>query len=269
MATRPMSSVRAYPLAVGILEVVSNRELSPLMRRVTFRILDAGPLPIEEPAETITLVWQAPGAPRIVLPELGRWRFPKGTVRQHTVNLTIRSLDRSAGLLTTDFFIHGDESPASVWALGAAPGDRVGFGGSRVHWVTDPAAEWSLMIGDETALPSIAAITETRPAGHHVIAVVEVRDSAEHAALDALPSEVHWVHRGDRDPGVGRALEDVVRHLDLPSGRGQIWAGGESFMIQSLRRHLLHERGLTRDQVCALGYWTHPRPTRPTPSPAP
>ncbi|WP_344941652.1 SIP domain-containing protein [Sphaerisporangium flaviroseum] len=263
----PRSSVRAFPLSVGTLRVVSSERLSPLMRRVVFQVVDAGPLPIEEPAETITLIWPAPGATRAVLPELKRWRFPEGTGRQHTVNLTVRRYDRASGLVTTDFFMHGDDGPASLWACGAAPGDEVGFGGTRVHWVTDPTAEWTLLIGDETAVPSMAAILEGLPAGHRAIAVAEVRDAGEHVALDAPHSEVHWIHRGERPPGEGRALEEVVRGLDLPSGRGQVWAGGESLVIQSLRRHLLRERGLRRDEVCALGYWSIPRTRRATVSP--
>ncbi|MDH2428000.1 SIP domain-containing protein [Sphaerisporangium sp. TRM90804] len=265
---RPRSPVRAFPLSVGLLEVVSSRPLSPLMRRVVMRVAEGSALPVEEPAETITLIWPAPGAAEIVLPEQGRWRFPAGAAGQHTANITVRRYDRGAGLVTADFFVHGSPGEhgahvgASAWACRAVPGDRVGFGGTRVHWVADPSAEWTLLVGDETALPSIAAVAETLPAGRPSIAVVEVRDAAEHAALDAPHPDVRWVHRGARPPGRGRALEDVVRGLDLPPGRGQVWAGGESLMIQSLRRHLLSERGLRRDEVCALGYWSIPRADR-------
>ncbi|WP_405145004.1 SIP domain-containing protein [Sphaerisporangium sp. NBC_01403] len=259
---RARSSVRAFPLCAGMLEVVSGEQLSPLMRRLVLRLVDAGPLPVEEPAETITLIWPAAGADEVVLPELKRWRFPETAGRQHAVNLTVRRYDRAAGLVTLDFFLHVDDGPASRWARDAVPGDQVGFAGSRVHWVTDPTAEWTLMVGDETALPSMAAIAETLPAGHRAIAVAEVRDTAEHVALDAPIPEMYWVHRGERRPGEGRALEEVVRGLDLPPGRGQVWAGGESLMIQSLRRHLLRDRGLRRDEVCALGYWSIPRPRR-------
>ncbi|MEU9886258.1 siderophore-interacting protein [Sphaerisporangium sp. NPDC051011] len=273
-----------------MLEVVSATPLSPLMRRLVLRLDCDVPLPVEEPAEIITLIWPASGAAGVVLPERGRWRFPEGTPGQHWANYTVRLYDRDAGLVTIDFFGHGDEDHGAVaesdgsqstvaeadgsqstmaeadegrgssWARTAAPGDRVGFAGTRVHWVTDPTASWTLLVGDETALPSIAAIAETLPAGRRHIAVAEVRDAAERAALDAAHPEVHWVDRGDRAPGESRALTDVVRGLDLPPGRGQVWAGGESLMIQRLRRHLTRDRGLSRDQVCAMGYWSHPRP---------
>ncbi|GII63964.1 hypothetical protein Skr01_40490 [Sphaerisporangium krabiense] len=259
-ASRPRSPVRAFPLATGMLEVASVTRLSPLMRRMVLRV-DGDPLPVEEPGEIITLVWPAPGA-EVVLPERGRWRFPPGTGPQHAVNYTVRRHDPRAGLVTIDFFDHGEEALASRWARHAAPGDRVGYAGTRVHWAADPFASWTLLAGDETALPSIAAVAETLPAGGRHIAVVEVRDAAERAALDAAHPEVHWVYRGERAPGVGRAVEDVVRGLELPPGRGQVWAGGESLMIQSLRRHLTRERGVPRDQVCALGYWSIPRDQR-------
>lgn len=254
IARRPgvqQAAVRRFPLSVGHLEVESTEDLSPLMRRIRFRV-DAPRLEPLQPAETITVIWPAEGANEVVLPEIGRWRFPAHAGRQHTANLTIR--DHDGDSLTADFFLHGDHGQMSRWAAAAKPGDRIGFGGSRVHWVPDPTADWVLLIGDETALPSIAAIAATldKPA----VAVIEVRDSAEQ--IDLCDVETHWIHRGDREPGVGRAIEDTVRSLGFPAGRAQVWGGGESLLVQSLRKHLLHDRGLSRDQVCVLGYWNRP-----------
>ncbi|MFF5209447.1 SIP domain-containing protein [Streptosporangium sp. NPDC000396] len=253
---------RAFPLSVGVLEVVSAEPLSPLMRRLTFRGDGLDALPVEEPGEIITLIWPVPGTTEVVLPEVGRWRFPEHAGRQHTRNFTVRSYDRESGLLTIDFFLHGDHGPAARWARTATPGDRVGYGGTRVHWIGDPAADWTLLAGDETALPAIGAIAESLPDGHHVIAVIEVRDAEEEAALAAPGVRVHWIHRGQAEPGRGEALETAVRGLTFPPGRPQVWAAGESLVIQSLRRHLLEERNLGRDQVSALGYWNRPRDSR-------
>jgi NADPH-dependent ferric siderophore reductase/SAM-dependent methyltransferase len=256
---RRRPAVRAFPLSVGMLEVQATTTLSPLMRRLDLRLVDADPLPVQEPAETITLLWPADGSSP-VLPEIGRWRFPTGTPPQHTANVTVRRYDADSGALTIDVFLHGGGDGISLagWARDAQAGDRVGFAGSRVHWVADADAEWTLLFGDETALPSIAAIAETLPTTHETIAVVQVRDGDEHGALDVAGLDVRWVHRGDRPPGDQQLLEAAVRSLTLPTGRGQVWGGAEAQTIRRLRTHFLDERKLPRDQVSTQGYWHAP-----------
>jgi hypothetical protein len=73
-------------------------------------------------------------------------RFPDGAPEQHIRNYTARSVDPAAGRLTIDFFLHEEPGRAGNWATGATPGDTVGFGGARTHWVTDPTAGWSLLV---------------------------------------------------------------------------------------------------------------------------
>ena len=255
-AVRP-SGVRAFPLRVGILEVVAAEHLTPNMRRVVLAGNGIGDLPVQEPGEILTLIWPAPGREEIVLPTLRRWRFPDGADEQHARNLTIRGLDRARSRVTIDFFLHGDEGAASRWARNATAGDVVGYGGPRVHWRTDPTADWTLLIGDETGLPAIGAIVAQRPVGQRTIAVVEVESRAEEQTLGSRGAvDVHWVHRGPRAPGCGTGLLDALRGLELPaSGRAQVWAAGESLVMRSIREHLRDERGIPRNAMNVLGYW--------------
>ncbi len=249
--------MRAFPLRVGLLEVVAAEHLTPHLRRIVLSGEGIGVLPVEEPGEILTLIWPAPGREEIVLPTLGRWSFPDGGDEQHARNLTIRALDRARGRVTIDFFLHGDEGPASRWARHATAGDVVGYGGPRVHWRTDPTADWTLLIGDETGLPAIGAIVAQRPAGQRTIAVVEVESRAEQQAWRSEGAlDVHWVHRGTRAPGCGTGLLDALRGLELPaSGRAQVWASGESLVMRSIREHLRDERGIPRNEMKVLGYW--------------
>ncbi|MCF2533535.1 SIP domain-containing protein [Yinghuangia soli] len=250
--------VRPFPQAVGILEVVATESLTPLMRRIVLRGESLAGMTVDQPGEIVTLIWPAEGHREIELPEPGKWRFAGGR-SQHTRNFTVRRHDAANRLLTIDFFLHGEHGRAARWAAAARPGDTVGFGGSRVHWTPDPAARWTLLVGDETALPAMSAIIATLPDGHPVLAVAEVRDRAERPAFEAGTARVFWIHRDEREPGVGRALEDAVRGLTLPAGPGQVWGAGESLAVQSLRRHLTAERGLPKSAVSVLGYWNRPR----------
>jgi NADPH-dependent ferric siderophore reductase len=212
---------------------------------------------VEEPGEIVTLLWPAPGR-ELVLPREG-WRFPPGVAEaQHCRNYTVRRYDPAAGELDIDFVVHGDHGPASRWAAAAAPGDSVGYAGPRTHWTADPAADWTLLIADETGLPALAAIAETLPPGHPAIAVVEVADAREEQPLPSRADlEVRWLHRDGAPAGPSARLEDAVRALALPPGRGRAWGAGEAHAVRGVRRYLCAEAGLGAAAVSVLGYWKH------------
>jgi len=64
-----------------------------------------------------------------------------------------------------------------------------------------------------------------------------------------------WCHRGEGLDGFGMAAAQAVRDLALPEGRGACWVGLEATAMRAVRRHLLGERGLDRDQLYTRGYW--------------
>ncbi|MGW2545177.1 methyltransferase domain-containing protein, partial [Kitasatospora sp. NPDC001574] len=57
----PPALVRPFPQAVGLLEVASTEQVSPLTRRLVFRGPALADLVIEQPGEIITLIWPAEG----------------------------------------------------------------------------------------------------------------------------------------------------------------------------------------------------------------
>ena len=61
---------------------------------------------------------------------------------------------------------------AGPWAAAVRPGDVLVFEGPSGGYRPDPEADWHLMIGDESALPAIAASLEAVPAGS--LAVVRI-----------------------------------------------------------------------------------------------
>ena len=72
---------------------------------------------------------------------------------------------RRPARLTLDFVVHGDDGVAGPWAAPVAPGDVLVFEGPGSGYRPDPAADWHLLVGDESALPAIAASLEAVPAG--------------------------------------------------------------------------------------------------------
>jgi NADPH-dependent ferric siderophore reductase len=174
-----------------------------------------------------------------------------------TRTYTVRALDQAAGELTIDVVQHGDAGVAGPWAAGARPGDVLRLLGPGGAYAPDPEADWHLMVGDESALPAIAAACERIPAGVPVLAVLEVEDEAEHQELRS-PADlrVTWLHRS---AGIPDQLATAVRELTFPSGRVHAFVHGEAGAVRSVRTHLVNERKVAREQLSVSGYWRRGR----------
>ncbi|WP_320670846.1 siderophore-interacting protein [Patulibacter defluvii] len=245
-----------FPLACGLVEVAAIEDVTPRMRRFTFAGEALRAFPNDEPGEIVTFIWPAAGR-EVVLPETG-WRFPPEAGDQHSRNYTVRRFAAHGERMEVDFVLHGDHGRASRWAARAQVGDVLGIAGPRMHWVTDLDAEWTLLVGDETALPAIGAIVEQLPAGHPTVAIVEVADGAEQQRFDAACDlDLRWLHRDGAPASGGSRLVEAVRQATLPSGRAKVWAAGESLAIRDVREHLRDERGLPPETLHAIGYWRH------------
>ncbi|MFI1074469.1 siderophore-interacting protein [Streptomyces puniciscabiei] len=169
-----------------------------------------------------------------------------------TRTYTVRAWNAEQRELTLDFVVHGDEGLAGPWATRVRPGETVRFVGPGGAYAPDPAADWHLLAGDESALPAIARSLEALPAGARAHAFVEVSGPEEEQKIDS-EVQVVWLHRGDRP--VGEALLEAVRALDFPEGRVQAFVHGEAGFVKELRRLLRVERDIPREDLSISGYW--------------
>ena len=168
---------------------------------------------------------------------------------------TVRRWDAGAGELTIDFVVHGDEGVAGRWAQSAAPGDVLVFDGPAGGYSPSLDAGWHLMVGDESALPAIAASLEALPTGARTV-VRLVCDGPDHEVDLPSPGELDlvWLHRSG-GPGDTDLLVRAVANLDWRPGRVHAFVHGEAEEIRSVRRHLLTERGLQRADMSCSPYW--------------
>ncbi|MEU8610921.1 siderophore-interacting protein [Actinoplanes sp. NPDC048791] len=167
---------------------------------------------------------------------------------------TVRRWRPEVPELWLDFVVHGDEGIAGPWAVAAQVGDPVRFMGPGGGYTPDPAADWHLLAGDESALPAIAAALEGMPAGAPVKAFIEVADAAEEQKLETpADAEITWLHRDGRP--VGEALVEAVRGLTFPAGQVHAFVHGEATFVKDLRALLRVERGLPMTQLSISGYW--------------
>jgi len=167
-----------------------------------------------------------------------------GAQRAYTVR------ESADGELTIDFVVHGDEGLAGPWATNAQPGDVLEFVGPGGEWSPRADADWHLFIGDESALPAIASgLAQLAPQAKALV-FAEI-EAAGHEY--PLPVNVTWVHR--EDAPYGQRLVDAVLAANLPAGDVECFLHGNAEMVRPLRRYLLGERGLPRENLSASGYW--------------
>lgn len=201
-----------------------------------------------------------PGA-RLVLPATEQWWPELHAIdeadRPVMRNYTVRSLDPVARELSIDFVVHGENpGPGARWASRARPGDRIGVLSDGAEYEPPADTEWQLLVGDETALPAIAAIIEQLGPDDRALAFVEVGDREDELPIRRPPGvRLHWLHRGETPPGDSDVLLRRLRETALPRGRAYAWVAGESSLVTSVRRHLVAERGLEKLQVYFCGYW--------------
>ncbi|MFI8767162.1 siderophore-interacting protein [Streptomyces sp. NPDC053792] len=171
-----------------------------------------------------------------------------------TRTYTVRAWDPVHHELTIDFVVHGDEGLAGPWAARAQAGETVRFLGPGGGYTPDPAADWHLLVGDESALPAIAVALEQLTEGARAHVLIEVADAAEEQKLaTGTGIDVTWLHRGDRP--AGEALVEAVTALDFPAGDVHAFVHGEAGFVKELRRHLRHDRGVARERLSISGYW--------------
>ncbi len=248
---RPLPNFRA-------LRVERAEWVTPQMRRLTFSGENLARYAGRD--LHVKLLIPPPGA-KLAEPSLGlsgRPVWPADLPRPLMRTYTIRKVDVAAGLLDVDFVAHGDTGPGTRLALTASPGDVIGLigpGGGSAR----PAA-WTLLVGDETALPAIGRMLERMPADARGLALIEVADSGEQQDLSHPPGvELRWLHRNGVGAGRSALLREEALAVTPPAGEADIfaWAGCEFATFRALRMHWRGAWGLDKTQHLAVAYWRH------------
>lgn len=250
-----LSGSRALPF-FREMTVVSAAPVTPHMRRVVLagdaahfasdslhvRVLipPAGRAPVWPHADpTGRMVW--PKAPDALTPRV----------------YTVRHVDTSRGEIAIDVVLHaGAATPGADWARGARPGDRVGLlGPGGAPFVP---AGFTILAGDETALPAIARILENLPAGVRAVVRVEVEGAPDIQPLRSRAAlDVDWLCRNGRPAGTTPLIEDAVRAISMPEDGSdvRVFAGCEQSAARRLRTYLTRDAGLDKGRLSVAAYW--------------
>ncbi|MEZ5297037.1 MAG: siderophore-interacting protein [Ilumatobacteraceae bacterium] len=232
--------------------------LSPSMIRVVFGGEGLAEFePTEHTDQYVNALFVPDDAPYSVPFDPDAVRELDPAIRPRGRRYTIRSWDPDTRQVTIDFVAHGDVGFAGRWAQRARVGDRLQMVGPSGAYRPSPDADWHLLVGDESALPAIAASLEVVPADRRVVVVAIVDgadDEIELGGSDAV--DVRWLHR-DVEPDGSSAEErlvDEIGRLDW-SGDVDIFVHGEAAEVRAVRRFLVAERDVDRAGCSISPYW--------------
>ncbi len=170
-------------------------------------------------------------------------------------DFTPRHFDAEAKKLTVDIALHS-AGPAIRWAEQAQAGDVVEIGGPRGSLMISDDFDWWLLIGDETALPSIGRRVEGLAAGVHAITLVAVAGAAEEQVFNTRADhQAVWVHRLPDEATSPQPLVDALMKIKPPPGAGFVWIAAEARVARAARDYIINIRRHPVQWLRATGYW--------------
>lgn len=245
------------PPAFRLITVVAVSQVSPHLRRVRFRNSDLQRYDRDDNLHC-KLIFPQPDVTDPEWPTLadnGVPQFPKGEKRLDVRTYTIRRISASEGWFEVDFVLHDDAGPGARWAAQATAGQQIGMSGPGGR--TASAASWMLLAGDETALPAIARIGESLPAGTNGTVIIEVQTPEDRISLD-LPKgmTLQWLYRETAEAGSTTLLADTIQACPISAGIDRfVWVGAEFSTAQRVRAWLRDTVGLGSKEQLVVAYW--------------
>lgn len=291
----------ASPYRLFDVRLKAKAPLTPHLWRYTFEGEDVGEMATLAPDQRIKIFFPDPQGRPPALTHSPDWyarykkQDPAGRPPMRTY--TIRALRAAEREVDVDFVLHGDNGPASAWAMSAEPGSRLqimapnaafeGDGGGY-EWKPPAGLRQLLLIGDETALPALAGILEQLaelPQPPATELFIEVPDGADALPLPAWPGlRVEWMPRGLGAPGAlmiaaseraalprtSARLAVQLAEIDVdeailwdkatPADNGFYgWVAGEAAAVLAIRRLLIVDRKVDRSALNLMGYWREGR----------
>lgn len=247
-----LSDVTVIPTHVTAVSAVA--EITPRLRQITLH----GGLDRFTPlaADQFVYVLAPPrGTGKLTIDESFSWEtyesMPEAE-RPVGAYYTVRRWDPETQSIDLWVVLHGHDGEGEHWGRNAQPGDAVALWGPREAYERPGDTDAVLLVGDETALPAIAAILEQLDAGDRATVIVALDAEAQPIEFGSpAVCDVRWVAAGET------ALFDAVSAL--PEGTltasTYAWGGAESRDVSAVRRYLREVVGLPRDHVSMTGYW--------------
>ena len=182
--------------------------------------------------------------------------------------MTVRRADAAAREIAIDVVVHGEHGAAGQWAATAEPGQPVYLMGPSGAYSPDPAADWHLLAGDETALPAISVALEALPPNAIGQTFIEIAGPEDEIPLTAPEGvQINWIYRGGRADLIGEdragdhaPLIEAVKTAAWLPGQVHAFVHGEAqAVMHNLRPYIRKDREVDAKWTSISGYWRRGR----------
>lgn len=242
-----------------LLQVRRTQMLTPNMKRITLVGAALEGFPVNSDGSHIKLLLPREGQLEPVLPTLGPQGpvWPPAHLRPISRTYTVSRYNPEAGELDVDFVLHGDQGPASHWALNAQPGAAIGVAGPGGPALFRPWADWFLLVGDPSSLALINAVLRQLPCRAQGIVLIEVPHVDEIQALPLPPHmKARWLVRDpEQSAGQSRLLVQAVTAMSWGAGTPSVTLAGENAQVIALRDFVRYDKQVPIDLIYAVPYW--------------
>lgn len=240
----------------GLLTIKSKTFLSPHYISVVLEGEDLKNFKDADIGDNNKLLIPAKGSKTVIIPEKKAPDSPKPDEKAAIMRTyTLRKLDLKNQEMTIDFVAHGDEGPASSWAISAKIGDQLGVIMKKKDKKILQPADWYLFAGDHTALPVISVLLESMQEDACGEVLIEVYGPEDVIELKH-PAGVNVIWLFNQTPGLHSSLPEVFRWAKIPvQGTRFIFVAAESQAILEIQTVLRENPKLKRNEWKAYSYW--------------
>jgi NADPH-dependent ferric siderophore reductase len=169
---------------------------------------------------------------------------------------TNRKIDIENRELSIDFVAHGDNGPASAWALQVQEGDFLGIGMKESTRPLVPDADSYLLVGDATALPVISAIAEQLPEGVNAKIIMETFGKEDEIlCCSAANVDIEWLYNPAPEKGSRLAKKAKEFKFLENEQRKYVYVAAEYSTVKELRDYFRADPSLDSRALHAVSYW--------------